>query len=149
MRALILGLAIGVVACGGAQRSEGPDPRDNEITALWTQIRDWRREAGLQVEPDATAVLAMRRMSVTGAARACVRPPEPRAACDDVCDLADAICDNAESICQIASELGDDAWAREKCDSAKASCGEAQQRCCTCDRTPPGDGDSIDTGAAP
>ncbi len=108
--------------------------RRNEITALWTQIRDWRREAGLQVEPEVSSVVAIKRMSVSTAARACVRPREQRATCTDVCDLADAICDNAENICALAAELGNDAWAQDKCDSAKASCREAQQRCCTCDR---------------
>ena len=48
MRATTLGLVLAVAiaiaaACGGRQK-----PRTtfvNEITALWTQIRDWRREA--------------------------------------------------------------------------------------------------------
>ena len=109
----------------------------NEITALWAQIRDWRREGGMDVEPDDSQVMAMKRMSVSSAARACALPAAPRRACGDVCDLGDAICDNAESICGIADELGNDAWAREKCDSAKASCREAQERCCRCDRNPP------------
>jgi hypothetical protein len=59
-------------------------------------------------------------------------PPIPR--CTDVCELGTAICDNAEDICAIAAELGDDAWARDKCDSAKASCREAQEGCCECHR---------------
>ncbi len=142
--ALCAALAVGataawMVACGGA-RQQRPwaeqQARRNEITVLWAQIRDWRREAGMDVEPEKSAVMAMSRMSVTTAARACVLPRAPRGACGDVCDLGDAICDNAENICGIAEEL-DDAWAREKCDSAKASCREAQERCCRCDKQLP------------
>jgi hypothetical protein len=143
MAALSLGavFALGLVlapACGGA-RTPKPWPeqqaRRNEITVLWAQIRDWRREAGMEVEPEESAVMAMSRMTVSTAAKACVLQRAPTPACSDVCDLGDAICDNAESICGIADEL-DDAWAREKCDSAKASCREAQQRCCRCDKEP-------------
>ncbi|HVK76205.1 MAG TPA: hypothetical protein VM734_22920 [Kofleriaceae bacterium] len=153
-RAIVLGLVTGA-ACAWAVACSRPAPapgwqaaqaRRNEITALWTQIRDWRREAGLQVEPDASAVLAMRAESVSAAARACVKPPEPHEACADVCDLADAICDNAETICEIARELRGDAWAREKCDSAKASCREAQERCCQCARSAD---DDVDTTGGP
>jgi hypothetical protein len=140
--ALATGVALAwlVVSCGGApqKRSNGEiTARRNEITALWAQIRDWRREGGMDVEPDDARVIAMSQMSVSSAARACSLPATPRRGCGDVCELGDAICDNAESICGIADELGDDAWAREKCDSAKASCREAQERCCRCDRNPP------------
>ncbi len=137
--AALAGVGAFALSCGHATPLpawQAAQSKRNEITALWTQIRDWRREAGLQVEPEATSVVQMRRMSVSTAARACVRPKGQRETCADVCDLADAICDNAESICAIAVELGDDAWAQDKCDSAKASCREGQQRCCTCDRAP-------------
>jgi hypothetical protein len=144
-RLLAAALAVGAVlgwaaACGGPKPSRNPaelTARRNEITALWAQIRDWRREGGMDVEPDEGAVMAMKRMSVSTAARACALPASPRKACGDVCDLGDAICDNAESICGIADDLGNDPWARDKCDSAKASCREAQERCCRCDRNPP------------
>jgi hypothetical protein len=123
-----------LAACPGSRHRVECVTCRNEITALWTQIRDWRREAGMEVEPSASAVVAMRPMSVSSAARVCVARGQIHDRCTDVCDLADAICDNAESICGIAGELGDDAWARDKCDSAKASCREAQERCCRCDR---------------
>lgn len=138
---LVAGMAgAWAVSCGGPKATRPMaeiQARRQEITALWAQIRDWRREGGMDVEPDDKAVMAMSRMSVSSAARACALPPAPRAGCGDVCDLGDAICDNAESICSIADELDNDAWAREKCDSAKASCREAQERCCRCDRQPP------------
>jgi len=147
VRARTLGVALAAALAAVwalACRPQAPAPswrdaqaRRNEITVLWAQIRDWRREGGMDVEPDDAAVMAMSRMSVSSAARACALPRAPRKACGDVCDLGDAICDNAESICGIADELQDDPWAREKCDSAKGSCREAQERCCRCDRNPP------------
>jgi hypothetical protein len=127
-----------VVACAGRS---APSPawselqaKRNEITSLATQIRAWRREAGLEVEPDDAEVLAMARTSASTAARACVLPAPAQPRCTEVCELGNAICENAEDICAIAAELGDDDWARGKCDSAKASCHEAQLRCCDCNR---------------
>ncbi|MBZ0238112.1 MAG: hypothetical protein K8M05_37730, partial [Deltaproteobacteria bacterium] len=131
--------ALLVAACGGTRAPrtwQEQQSKRNDITVLWAQIRDWRREAGMGVEPDESAVMAMSRMTVSTAAKACVLERAPRPACSDVCDLGDAICDNAESICGIADELNDP-WAREKCDSAKASCREARQRCCRCDEEAP------------
>lgn len=104
----------------------------DELTALWTQIRDWRREADMHVEPSESAILAARGAPVRAAAAVCPVDPRPPRACEDVCGLADAICENAEAICEIADELGRDAWALGKCDNAKASCREARLRCCGC-----------------
>lgn len=132
---LCAGIAIG--ACvknkSGALDQQRID-RKNEITALWTQIRDWRREAGLEVEPTSRSLTEVRSLpfSRVRRERLCPEAPPPPA-CEDVCSLADAICDNAESICGIAAELAPDEWAAEKCTSAKASCREAKQRCCSCD----------------
>ncbi|MBK9031371.1 MAG: hypothetical protein IPL61_08540 [Myxococcales bacterium] len=136
--ALAGGLAGALVACAG--RAQPPvawselQAKRNEITALATQIRQWRHEGGLGVEPDDATVLAMAYTTAATAARACVLPAPPVTRCADVCELGSAICENAEDICAIAAELGDDAWAKDKCDSAKASCREAQERCCTCNR---------------
>jgi hypothetical protein len=134
---LALGAAIGglVIACARPidpmawQRSQ---EKKNEITALWTQIRDWRREAHMDVEPSPRDVLQMRGSTVAAAARSCPEAHPVPASCADVCSLADAICDNAETICAIAAELSPDDFAKQKCDSAKASCREAKQRCCDC-----------------
>ena len=73
--ALVVGAGIGAVgACGGRPQ---PSPawtelqgKRNEITALATQIRQWRHEAGLEVEPDDATVLAMARTTAATAARA-------------------------------------------------------------------------------
>lgn len=120
-----------VLSCAGrpAPQWQAQQMSKNEITALWTQIRDWRREAGMGVDPNPSTVFAMSRQSAAADQTCPHRIPD---ACGDVCNLAEAICDNAESICTIAAELGEDPWARGKCTSAKASCREARQRCCDC-----------------
>jgi hypothetical protein len=126
--ALMIGLA-GCAARSNAPQWQASQSRKNEITALWTQIRDWRREAGMDVDPLPTTVFAMSRLSVRALDRTCPDSHAVPTTCADVCNLADAICDNAESICSIAAELGDDPWAAGKCDNAKASCKESRQRC--------------------
>jgi hypothetical protein len=130
--ALTLGL-VGGASVGACVKSPAPPPpQKNEIMALWTQIRDWRLDAGLPVDPEASSLTGMKGTTVIKARAVC--EPEPvSATCNDVCDLADAICDNAERICDLASELPGDSWAADKCTSSKASCKEAKQRCCTCD----------------
>jgi hypothetical protein len=133
---LVAGVAIG--ACT-IRRDATPSwqrahEKKNEITALWTQIRQWRQEADMDLEPSDKMVLAVERMDAGKVRRERLCPAKaPPPACDDVCGLADAICENAESICGIAAELGGDDWADEKCNSAKASCREAKQVCCSCD----------------
>jgi hypothetical protein len=132
-----LGLALGAlvggfIACGGAQHPDGSSKR-GEITALWTQIRDWRREARMDLDPSTQTVFQLKLRTVKDAARVCTEGHKVPTTCDDVCNLADAICDNAETICTIADELGkDDDYAQEKCSSAKGSCREAKQKCCGC-----------------
>jgi hypothetical protein len=128
--ALLLGLAIGIAAaCGGAPKRT--DHRPDEITALWTQIRDWRREAGLPVEPRHEDVMAYVNTPMKAVEPVCAVGHAVPTTCGDVCSLADAICDNAEQICILADDLGDQ-WSSDKCASAKASCHEAKQRCCKC-----------------
>ncbi len=137
--ALAAGLAGGLI---GACAARAPTPsatwqldqqRRDEVTALWTQIRDWRREARMDLEPMPSAVMAMASRSVASAGAVCPDAYVPPTACDDVCGLADAICEDAEAICDIAAELAPDPWADGKCDSAKASCHEAKARCCGCE----------------
>ena len=85
----------------------------------------------MNLDPAPQTVFEMRRQTVQGAQRVC--QAQVPSTCNDVCNLADAICDNAERICEIAAELGsDDKLGQEKCASAKASCREAKQRCCSC-----------------
>jgi hypothetical protein len=133
---VVLGAAIGALvatgACGGAQRTDAPSKR-GEITALWTQIRDWRREAHMDLDPSVQTIFQVKPLGVKDTKRVCSEGHKVPTTCDDVCNLADAICDNAETICSIAGELGsDDDFAQEKCTSAKGSCREAKQKCCGC-----------------
>jgi hypothetical protein len=141
-RAAVAALAAALVisSCGGAQPPPLGDKliKENEITALWTQIRDWRREAKLGMDPARNDVFSVRSMTVASAKQVCVVARETPPACNNVCDLGGAICDNAETICTIADELGkQDTYAQDKCTSAKASCREAQQACCKCSQGTP------------
>ena len=135
---LVLGALLGVViafgACGGGGMvvDHRPDQR-TQIIALWTQIRDWRREAHMDLDPSPQTMFQLRLRSIQDAKHVCTDNHKVPATCNEVCELSDAICDNAEAICKIADELGkDDDFAQEKCTSAKASCREAKQKCCTC-----------------
>jgi len=140
MWGVALGAAIAVVvACGGPERVDfsWKLQKENEITALWTQIRDWRREAKIGLEPAPNDLFAVRNRGLPEIRRVCPEAHEVPPRCNDICDLGTAICDNAEAICQIADELGkDDEYAQGKCASAKASCREAKQKCCNCSAAP-------------
>jgi len=127
---LVVAIAIGM-ACGPRK---GPNTvKQDEITALWTQIRDWRREAKLPVDPRPEDIISIVGKTVDQAKHVCPDAHPVPASCNDVCSLAEAICDNAESICNLADELGkDDKWAQDKCSSAKASCRDAKKLCCKC-----------------
>lgn len=128
--AVMLTAILIALACGPQHPPRSP--RVEEITVLWAQIRDWRREAGLPVDPPHEDFFEVRGKTVDQVAAIC-RPPQPEPqACADVCSLAEAICDNAEQICILADELGkNDDWAQRKCSSAKASCRDAKKRCCS------------------
>jgi hypothetical protein len=119
-------------ACGGRQNPD--DSRPQEILALWGQIREWRVEMGWGAEPHPSTMIQMRKQTVKQAQSVCPDGHQVPKTCNDVCSVADAICDNAESICRIADDLAT-AWAQDKCTSAKASCREAKQRCCSCSET--------------
>ena len=144
MRGAIAFLVVAIVAVGSVVGSScGGSPgkpewqihqqKENEVTALWTQIRDWRREAHMDLDPTRQDVFQWGGHSVQEAAKVCPEAHSVPETCNDVCNLADAICDNAEAICGIADELGkQDEYAQDKCANAKASCREAKQRCCKC-----------------
>ncbi len=143
--ALVLGVIVGAVAaCGGTTKgTPGLDER-SEILALWTQIRDWRREAHMELDPSPQTVFQLRLRTVKDAERVCPDGHKVPTSCNDVCNLGDAICDNADSICILADKLGKaDDWAQEKCASAKASCREAKQKCCACSAKDPAAGATL------
>ena len=132
MRAALLVAALG--ACGGAHPPETPRlEKENQITALWTQIREFRQRAHMRVEPSKADFFQVVDKTVNQAAQVCPDGHDIAPTCSDICSLADAICDNAETICTIADELGkQDDYAQDKCKSAKASCREAKVKCCGC-----------------
>lgn len=141
-----LGLAIAIAACASGKSSREPaaagplgdvDSRKQDIQKLWKEIGDWREKENLIRDPLAALsrsdVQALHKSPVDKI-RQCPSEEDPPKTdeCTDVCTLKDDICDNAASICRIANDLGDDAWARGKCNSAKASCKEATEKCCGC-----------------
>lgn len=142
-----LGLAIAIAACASQSRAPAAsenersfgraelDPRKQDIEKLWGEIRKWRVERDMA--PDPLLELTRRQdiiQSPVPKIRECPASDDPPKTdeCTDVCTLRDDICDNAASICRIADQLGDDEWARGKCNSAKASCKEATEKCCDC-----------------
>lgn len=133
-----LGIAGLIVACKApAVPTVSTYQKADEITMLWTQIRGWRHDARMDLDPTPASLNAVIGIKVHDAKRACPDRHEVPKSCDDVCDIADAICDNAEAICGLATELGKtNTWAQDKCTSAKASCRESKQRCCDCEPVP-------------
>jgi hypothetical protein len=128
--AAVIGVGVLALACGGQQRPSGEGKR-NDITALSAQIREWRREAGMPLDPHPQMVAQFFTRTLKQAKAMCPTAHQISEGCSDVCTLAEHICDNAEQICILADELGsNDRWAQDKCASAKASCREAKQRCC-------------------
>jgi hypothetical protein len=134
---VLWGLLLGAAAGAGLAACRPPpssvaaaeaDMRKKEIQDLWIQIRDWRVDHNWSAEPAIrTPGASVREI------RECKAPREPSTEiCQDICTLKEAICDNAQDICRIAGQLEGDAWADEKCKSAKASCKEATQKCCQC-----------------
>jgi hypothetical protein len=140
MRAVAWGLVLAtvMVACARPphRTTETRLQKLNEITTLWAQIRGWRREAHMDLDPEPGTMHQWSGRTVPEAARVCQEPARPPQRCEDVCSIGDAICDNAERICTLADELGNDQLAQDKCTSAKASCREAKQRCCSCAAAP-------------
>lgn len=135
MKSLLIASAIALIAmqaCGGPQKPNGVDDRA-EILALWTQIRDFRRQAHMELDPSPMTMNQIRFQNVKDAEKVCVENHKVPKVCDDVCSLSGDICDNAERICTIADKLGkDDDFAQTKCVDAKASCREATLKCCKC-----------------
>lgn len=129
---LLVAIAIGM-ACGGTRNNEHRYIMKNEISEKFSEIREWRREIGLDLEPAPQDVMSVvrSRTSVQQAKAVCPSNPTVNATCADVCTLAEHICDNAEHICNIAAELEGDSWAADKCASAKTSCKDAKKKCCT------------------
>jgi hypothetical protein len=131
-------VAVAAIGCGGPPVPPHAPEAHNEITALWTQIREWERQDGISLDQPPQLLMQMRAQTVGDERRVCPEHHDVPRACNDTCNLSDAICDNAEQICKIADELGkDDDYAQGKCDSAKASCRAGKQKCCQCSAAPP------------
>lgn len=162
---LLTAASVGLIACAAGPTKTAPpqapeagaapqppiDVRVNDISMLYTEIRQFRREANLPSEPDNDVVIQFTRQP-----KALVNTCEPTDdRCSDVCTLADHICENAEDICNISRQLTKHpsyAWARDKCNRANVSCNEARQQCCGCVERAKNGGDvgqSFTTGKEP
>jgi len=139
----VIAIAIAFVAC----MHGGPEPEplwvkharlENEILIRWQEIRTFRHEAGMDLEPTTTAFMENRGTPPKQVRAVCPNGRDAPKVCHDVCNLSEDICDNMEHICNLADELGKgDDFAQQKCSSAKASCKEARQRCCGCKKDTP------------
>jgi len=146
LAALGAGVAIAaIVACGGAQKSASAPGTRPASDAMPTGVQDPRI-----VELDAKITAEMSQLGVErpipppptmgGPEPVAVHPtvgdptckPAETQICKDTCALTTSICANAEQICKIAKELGNDAWANDKCSSGNASCETARGKCCGC-----------------
>jgi len=139
VKGLLVGLLVAglVLSCSvGGKRADvelqNRIAKMNEITALWTQIREFRADMHMDLEPKASTMIEFVSKTVQDARKVCADNHRVPATCTDTCTLSDHICENAELICKIADELGQHDRAQEKCTSGKASCREAKQRCCNC-----------------
>ena len=139
MRGVLLGIVLAgwFIAC---MRTPEVEPEwqkhwrlENEIMIRWEEIRKFRHEAGMDLEPASVIEIATRQMPPQKVKAVCSNGNNAPKQCHDICNLADDICDNMEHICDLAEQLGkSDSFAQEKCSSAKGSCSEAKQRCCGC-----------------
>jgi hypothetical protein len=144
VKGVIAGAALGaiVVACATVPKTPPPEWEKRmvqlqEIDRLYSEIRVFRSDMKLELEPPVTLQNAFRTKSTKEARAVCPDNHKIPATCDDSCRLSSHICENSELICKIADELGPQDRAQEKCTSAKASCREAKQRCCDCSVKPP------------
>jgi len=145
-RGLVAGLALaGVIACGAAHKEaamprnppevDGPGsagPEQARIQKLFDEIAAQQQRAHVDVAAPMTTGPATPLDPAPHHDDASCHPG-PSDACGESCRLADSICDNAKKICDIATtKLANDAWAAEKCNSAKDSCTASHERCCGC-----------------
>ena len=140
--AFAVAIALCALACGSVMQTTHPEPapvmmgaRPDSVRAQIDELdRDItsRMDSAALPAPTGADVEAVRPVTMDAAAKVCTPPPTPSASCDDACRLGDAICDDARRICDLAQQLPGDAWASGKCDSGKASCERARQRCCDC-----------------
>lgn len=106
--------------------------RQDEINKLWNEIRETRLRSGMSAEPLTSETSRLHPLSVQEVRKESEHEDPKTQVCIDTCKIEDSICKNADKICRLAGELGNDAWAIEKCDSGKASCDDATKKCADC-----------------
>ena len=146
IRELLLGcgLAVAIFACAPHNRVPQPvqpvDPRVTDIALRMQDIRDDRSKLGLRIDPSRQQIMAAIQYRI---APMCPGNEPDSPTCEAKCTLAQDICDNAAAICRISEEdLRGNSWAADQCNSARASCKEASQKCCSCNEQNGDDADS-------
>ncbi len=148
----LLFLTLSIGACGAmphSKISQSPaqsadarplSPSDSirqEISRHFQEIGRLRQQAGLPREPE-TAQIESATATPNERIPMATPPVSNRSvSCQDTCTLQASICENATSICSLAQQLDNDAWANEKCDSGKASCTLATEKCDECSPSSP------------
>jgi hypothetical protein len=153
---VLLGACCAVaIACSGARpRTAAPEPASAqalpasgqaspqldahaEIEALDRQIADELVRAQIAqpaaaacAGPACRAVLSEPFVTPTRTDPQCRPAASDR--CNDTCTLATSICTSQDKICRLAKQLDGDDWAARKCETARASCKAAHERCCSC-----------------
>jgi hypothetical protein len=130
VRGVIAGVAIAlaIVACAAGHTSAvmpvvaHPSAHD-QIEQLAAQIASKRDALG--ISPASAHVRVMGALPPS-----CTRAETDT--CKEMCTLSDDICSDAQKICDLAATLPGDPWAKDKCDSAQATCDDARHRCCEC-----------------
>jgi hypothetical protein len=157
VKGIVVGLLIAALVLSCAVNNRRADTemqvridKMNEITALWVEIRRYRGDLEMPLDPPVSMMNEFRAKTVKDARRVCSDNHARPATCQDSCTLSDHICENAELICKIADELGKHDRAQEKCTSSKASCREAKQKCCDkCSKAPPAEPPTAAPAIAP
>lgn len=159
---LALGAACAiVVACGGSRKASVPagtmpvagarqpvtssptsmaSPEREELDRLDREIERELAELGIATsEPPACAAGGCPAPTAEQMSSGLTPPtsdptckPAPSEQCQSSCKFSDSICSNAKRICEIAGDLGNDAYANEKCARGTESCTKSREKCCGC-----------------
>jgi hypothetical protein len=150
--AVLLGACCAVALACGASRdksspaapSAAPASADTRVQDMRAEIEALDREIAAVQAGESLPAPAVASCAGASCAEAMSRPyttpstsdpacrPAASPACRDTCTLATAICKNQQRICELAAQLAGDDWAANKCETARASCTAAHDRCCSC-----------------
>ncbi len=138
---LVVALAcIALAACGAAKKeAAGAPPPQMVVPSVpenpHAEIERLDQDIATAMHKDQLTVLDVSAQAMESIPKPLTGPqckPARSDACDTSCDLSNSICKNADRICDLANGMAGDDWAATKCKSARQSCADANQKCCTC-----------------